>query len=703
MSTDIFLWIAFSIPKQANSYKNIIMITAIISPIHDCKLDIKIDWCNKSRREKQILIILALEIIERWEHPLRAKLPDITSQSSKTWNLSLRTKVMLIFLVLALGPLIIIGRFSLKLTEELIGSMVIRQLENVAADKVAILERWLEERKADLKLAAGASLLKTMDARTIGPYLDLMRKQYGVYKELAVVSADGKIVFNSREKKQITDNSGSKSYFVRKELFISDITYAHDEMESSFLIAAPIVADDGQFAGTVYGRVGTTKIIVYILNVSLGKTGECYLVDQDGRFLAHKEPRLILSKNISQSDSFRKIFEKRDSKESYLDYRGVEVLGVSLKIGGTNWYIVVEQDREEAFQSAANLKRVIYLTLLLCIASALMLTWMISYHMLSPIRKLSEYTDIIANSKVPKEMGEIHRRDEIGLLYRAVEDMSRKLQERQNHLEHKVGLREAELKKTDIILKKAQLMAERSEKYAAMGRMGAAVAHEIRTPLTSIKLFMESIRAEIGISDEDEEDFQIAMNQISRIEVTINRFLDFAKPQEPVFQTINIAKLIEDLLVMVRPQVNRQECFLAVAIDHDLPSITGDKKFLSEAFINLFVNSLESMPDHGTLTIIAAPDNFVANGKTAPCVRVDIGDTGLGIADHEIEKIFEPFYTTKATGTGLGLPLVLNTVKDHGGEIRVTSKIDEGTMFSLYFPLKPDQPLWESNGKNTTN
>lgn len=107
---------------------------------------------------------------------MRAKLPDKSSRENKTWTLSLQTKVMLIFLVLALGPLLIIGWFSLKFTEELISSMVIRQLENVAADKVAILERWLEERKADLKVAAGTSMLKTMNAETITPYLDLMQK-----------------------------------------------------------------------------------------------------------------------------------------------------------------------------------------------------------------------------------------------------------------------------------------------------------------------------------------------------------------------------------------------------------------------------------------------------------------------------------------------------------------------------------------------
>lgn len=611
---------------------------------------------------------------------------------------------MLIFLVLTLGPLLIIGHFSLQFTERLILNMVVRQLENVAADKVAILERWLEERKADLTVVAGTSLLKSMKAEAIWPYLDLIRNQYGVYKALTVVTADGEMVIDSREGQPFNKTRGDGGYVVRQELFISDITYARDDMESSFLIAAPIIGHDGQFVGTVFGSVGTTKIIVFVLNVALGKTGECYLVDKDGRFLAHKEPHRILSQNISQSDSFKKIFEKRDRKQSYLDYRGVEVLGVSHKVGGTHWYIVVEQDREEAFQSAADLKRIVYLTVLLCIASALMLTWMISYYIVSPIRKLSASAANIADSRDPGPIGgAIHRRDEIGLLYRAVADMSRKLQERQNHLEHKVGLREAELKKTDRILKKAQLMAERSEKFAAMGRMGAAVAHEIRTPLTSIKLFMESIQAQIGSCPEDEEDFQIAMNQVGRIEATINRFLDFAKPQEPVFQPIQIAGLVEELLAIVRPQVNRQECFLNVAVDPNLPPITGDKRLLSEALINLFVNALEAMSAHGTLTITATADRFEANGRTTSCVRIDIGDTGSGIADHQIEKLFEPFFTTKATGTGLGLPLVLNTIKGHGGEIRVTSKLDHGTVFSLFFPLKHDEPLGKANGKNTAH
>lgn len=628
------------------------------------------------------------------------KLKQGVPAEKKTRLFTLRSKIMLIFLTLTLAPLLIIGYFSFHFSEELIISMVVRQLENVAEDKTALLEGWLGERMADMAMVAETSLVKSMDPDQIGPYLDLIREKYGVYKELVVVSETVGLIAASPQKPKDLDNYHYAPYRVRKNLFVSDITYAHDEKESSFLIAAPVTEPDGSLSGTAYGRVGTEKIILFILNVSLGLTGECYLVDRDGRFLAHKDPHRILTENISQSDSFRKIFEKTDRKSVYLDYRGIEVLGASLQVGGTDWYIVVEQDRAEAIAAADKLKGVIYLTLLLCIASAFMLTSMIAYYIISPIQKLSRYADRIADSRFEADVEKIDRNDEIGMLFDAVADMANRLQERHFHLEEKVGQQEAELKETDLILQKTRLMAERSEKFAAMGRMGAAVAHEIRTPLTSIKLFLESVQSEIDISAEYEEDFKIAMNQIGRIESTINRFLDFAKPQDLIFSEIELKSFIADLLVMIRPQVNRQECVLTVSLADDMPTITGDRRLLAEALINLLVNALDAMPARGVLAVSAIRDIFTSKGRDIPCVRIDITDTGHGIADSRMEKIFEPFFTTKAAGTGLGLSLVLTTIRNHGGVIRVKSKIGEGTVFSLFLPVTSDAPLDEFHGKN---
>jgi len=596
--------------------------------------------------------------------------------------LNLRTKVMVIFLVMTLVPLVVIGWFSLQTTEELIASMVVRQLENAAADKAAILERWLDERQADLKVMAGSAILQSMDPEQIAPYLELIREEYGVYRDLTVLSAAGEVVFSS----QAGLGPASERLVVRDDLYMSGIAYHPAAGASFFYIAAPVYDASGQLKGTVYGSVGTDKIIAFILNISLGKTGECYLVNAQGRFLAHKDPSRILSENISQSDSFKNIFQKGYKRKTYLDYRGIEVLGTSRNVGGTDWHVVVEQDRAEAFASVKTLKLIIGLTEVLCIVSALMLTGIVSHHIIRPIRELSRYAGHITDARFDPTVLKTARLDEIGMLYRAFENMLSRLRDRQNNLELEVVSKEARIKETDSKLLETRRMAERSEKFAAMGRMGAAVAHEIRTPLTSLKLFLESIQDQLSPSAEDQEDLGVAMAQIRRMEGTINRFLDFARPREPVFAAIDPAGLIADVLLMTKPLANRQECAVRAQTEVGLPAVIGDRQLLIEALINLVVNALEASPDHGTIAISAASDRFDRDGVSVPCVRIDVRDNGQGISEERLAAIFEPFFTTKASGTGLGLPLVLHTIQSHGGIMRVNSELRQGTVFSLFIP-----------------
>ena len=601
---------------------------------------------------------------------------------------ALKTKLVFFFLVLALVPLAFVGVFSINTTESLIENLVLRQLENIAADKVSILERWLDERKQDMKVIAATSLIKTLNPELIAPYLELIQLHYGVYNDISVLSAQNDLIFSTLDSRQNLDTSlltGDPS----EPLVLSPITYLPEERESTFRIAATIYKNN-DYIGTVLGTVGTHNIINVILRVSLGETGECYLVDKNGTFLAHKEPRRILAENISQSESFINIFDSRDRKKTYLDYRNIEVLGTSSKVGETDWYIVVEQDRDEAFQSMDRLKSLIYLMIFLAISSALVLTWIISYHVIRPVLNLSRSAKTLALADFNAESIQTNRRDEIGVLCRTFLDMALKIQDRQNTLEQQFNLKAAELEETDQTLKQFKLIAERSEKFAALGRLGAAVAHEIRTPLTSLKLFLESIQGEIEISPEYAEDFNIAMEQISRMEVAINRLLDYTKPKEMIFSKISVNQLITDVVSLVRPLANKQECVVVTHVAHNLPEISGDKKLLEEALINLFINALEAIPKKGTIKLSAkqVTMEMIETGKNqVPIIRIDISDSGPGIAPENIDFIFDPFFTTKSAGTGLGLPMVLNTVKRHHGEIRIRNQNEGGAVISLFLPI----------------
>ncbi len=600
---------------------------------------------------------------------------------------NLKNKLIFLFLVLALVPPLVFGIFSIKTTELVINNLLSRQIENIASDKAVILERWLQERKQDMQVIAGTSIVRSMDPALIAPYLDLVRDQYRVYNNITIFSEKNGLVYSAGDfnRGQVIDAVKSD---LQKSPVSLQVKYLPKEKESTFQLIAPVY-ENGHQIGTVLGTVGTHNIINIILQISLGETGECYLVDINGTFLAHKEPWRILSENISHSGSFKNTFGPGERKNIYSDYRNIEVLGRSHRVEGTDWYIVVEQDKAEAFKSADSMKRLIGFMMLTAIGSAFVLTWVISYHFIRPVQGLSRSAKLLAQSEHFPEGLDTRRSDEIGVLYRAFNDMAMKIKQRQDTLVEKINLKSAELEETGETLKHFKIIAEQSEKFAALGRLGAAVAHEIRTPLTSLKLFLESIQGEIEISPEFIEDFGIAMGQISRIETAINRLLDYTKPKEMEFSMISPGYLIRDVVSLVRPMANKQECTIETMIAPDLPEINGDIKLLEEALINLFINALEVMPEKGHIYIRATLIDYrlAEENKLVTAVRIDLEDTGPGIPPENLKYIFDPFFTTKAAGTGLGLPTVYNTIKRHNGEITAANRPEGGACFSIFLPV----------------
>ncbi len=601
---------------------------------------------------------------------------------------NLQIKVMLGFIVIALGPLGIMGIFAIKTAEKLILNMARNQVEHIVRDKAVLLERWIAERKTDLEVVAGSSILKSKDPSLIAPYLELVRDRYKVYGGFIVLSRDGRILYDSS--RQPPQNQRKKWFqeALAGRPHMSDIDFDAERKESFFLISTPLMDTSGEIQGAAAATVGTNVILSQVLHISLGETGECYLVSRNGTFLAHKDPTRILKENIAQSESFKNIFNAGKHGKTYIDYRGIEVIGASARVGGTDWALVVEQDKDEAFRDAVRLKHYIFLAMALATGGALVLAWLLSYYIVNPIRKLNLAAKCLAAGEFDRAHIEMDRADEIGMLVNAFEDMAHQLQDRQQMLEQRMELKQSELEKTGVKLKKTQQAAARSQQLASLGRLASGVAHEIRTPLTSLKLFLEAAESDIATSPDYAEDFRIAMNQIRRMEATINRFLDFTRPQDPVFASVRTADLIEDALLVIGPRARQQETVIERSIQEPLPMLTGDRKRLGEALLNLMVNGLEAMAHRGRLSVYAYPDVIQGKEGRRPGVRIDIKDTGPGIAQQDMSRLFEPFFTTKATGAGLGLAIVSSIIQGHGGEILVHSTAEEGTTFSVLLPAE---------------
>ncbi|MEM5786644.1 MAG: ATP-binding protein, partial [Syntrophobacteraceae bacterium] len=219
-------------------------------------------------------------------------------------------------------------------------------------------------------------------------------------------------------------------------------------------------------------------------------------------------------------------------------------------------------------------------------------------------------------------------------------------------------------------------------------QLAAGVAHEIRSPLTSLKMFLESMEAEMDISPLYDEDLHVAMAQVERMESTINRFLNFARPQDPLFSEFEAGELIKDALLVARPRAMQQETVIATEIADALPLLSGDRKQLGEALLNLIINGLEATMCGSRIAISASMSLQHSPEESSECIKIDVTDSGPGIDSELIPKLFDPFYTTKATGTGLGLSIVYSTIVRHGGQVGVDSRLGQGTTFSLLIPVK---------------
>jgi len=227
-----------------------------------------------------------------------------------------------------------------------------------------------------------------------------------------------------------------------------------------------------------------------------------------------------------------------------------------------------------------------------------------------------------------------------------------------------------------------------SEKLTIIGKLASELAHEIRTPLTSINIFIQSLEKEIDIDEDREQDFRIIKKEIDRINENISRLLNFARPEEPQFQQINAHELLKDTLGLLMPKIKKNNIQLDLSLTDPLPPMEGDSKQLGQVLLNLLLNAIEAMPQGGTLKI---QSNIETNPDNKDkFFQIVIQDTGQGIPESDIPHLFEPFFTTKKEGTGLGLSIVNSLVQKHHGQIEVESELGRGSSFILTLPMRKE-------------
>jgi signal transduction histidine kinase len=226
-----------------------------------------------------------------------------------------------------------------------------------------------------------------------------------------------------------------------------------------------------------------------------------------------------------------------------------------------------------------------------------------------------------------------------------------------------------------------------NEKLSALGLLAAEVAHEIRNPLTVLKMLYHSLDLKFPPGDPRAKDARIIDEKIGQLNGIVEQILGFARTTEPQLAPVNLNELVEELGLLVRHKLKHQNIRLTRDLEPDLPAVMGAATQLEQAFLNLILNAAEAMPEGGDLTIRSRRVRVARGGAGPAQVAVEFRDTGQGMSEEQRRRAFASVLsTTKAKGTGLGLAIVARIVEAHRGKIQIRSRPGRGTTVTVFLP-----------------
>ena len=282
---------------------------------------------------------------------------------------------------------------------------------------------------------------------------------------------------------------------------------------------------------------------------------------------------------------------------------------------------------------------------------------------LRPIRRVAAMAQKVIGGDLSARVG-IRPPGEMGVLCRAVDSMAQAVQEREELLKHAT-----------------RQQVGRSEQLASVGRLAAGVAHEINNPLTGVLAFADLLREKENLDAQDREDLDLIIRETKRAREIVKGLLDFARETPQVKTQVNINDLVRQTILLLGKRDAMQDIQLVEALAEPLPQVLGDKNQLQQVLINLSLNACEAMPNGGTLLLATSAED----GR----IGIEVTDTGCGIKKEHLDKVLEPFFTTKPVGkgTGLGLSVSYGIVQQHGGTLEVDSQEGKGTTFKVTLPV----------------
>ncbi len=408
-----------------------------------------------------------------------------------------------------------------------------------------------------------------------------------------------------------------------------------------------------------------------IEKIRIGKSGYAYIVDSQGNIIVHPQRERLLE-NLSNNPAVSELLKNR--KEGIIEFmnnEGVFVLAAFASIEETGWGVIVRQPLEESYAYARQVLSFMILAFIGSLIVTLIFGIFLARKITNPVIQLVNGVKQVAKGLLETNIP-IQSKDEIGQLAAAFNEMAKKL---------KVHLQEIENAHKEVLNTQKQLM--QSEKMAAIGQLAAGLAHEIYNPLNVISGFTEILLKQNAENPADKKHLEEIYRETNRCQNLIAELLRFAKPKESGKELADIGIIIQEAVSLIQSHTKTQGIIVESKLETVLPVLLIDRDQIKQVVLNLLLNACQAMPTGGELRLSAS--------HAGNRVRIEITDTGIGIPEKNLKNIFNPFFTTKAEGTGLGLALSFTVIESHGGTIEAKSEEGKGSIFTISLPLPKEK------------
>ena len=586
-------------------------------------------------------------------------MPFLKTLFLRLWPRKIWQQIFVWLVLLVVIPLVILGGLLLRTSQKAIKMSTLQDHSILALHATARVETFIEGIRRTL--FAASSILGRLQADAWSQEIAVteLSLRYPVFQHLLIVDKTGKEVASSNLKITDTNHAGEQAFqaAIQGGTYITKSFVQKKKSFPSMIVSMPIQTM-GRVTHVLLARVNLKGLWDIADSIKCGKNCKAYVVDENKYVLSHVDKKLVFKKaDPHYHRPIQRVLNGESGNVETIDSEGRHWLISYAPVKRLGWGLLISQPAKDAYLLSRNMRMQSWILILCGIFAAGVMSVFLSHFISRPLEMILERTKLLVRGNYTKDFV-IRRRDEIGRLLFSFNRMATLLQR-----------------------------AREMERLSIVGRVAGFIAHELKNSLVMIKTYIKLLPRKHRDKAFIEDFSSTVPKELEYWNQMLRGIMDFSRTTGMERENVDINKVITDVVVLAKLRLKQQGLRLEVRHQKDLPVICGDPVKLKQVFLNLITNAIEASGPGDTITI----ETRVAEGGAEffnEYVTIEVHDTGKGMSPREMERIFEPFYTSKKEGLGFGLATSRQIVHQHGGEILVESVEGKGTSFVVRIPVK---------------